>query len=667
VNIGAAISAAVALIFGGNATTHWTLAKARAYLVEHQLALVDRTQPDRPEFDVTFTKQAAKSLRPFEGAFRFDGRAHDVPRNADVHVRFVLHTNAHVEHVRGPQPDRSRPAFPIRATFYYGWFPEAWNQDHMNPFTLYHPTLGFYDSGNPAVLRSQIAALRYADISTAIDSWWGQDSRTDSRFPLALALARQTPVRWAIYYEAEGYGDPSAEQIHADLLYLKQRYFNQPAYLHLDGKPVVFAYGDGREDCSVAQRWHDANQGINAYLVLSAFGAREHVSFEPFASSNPGGVRVGAGDLTLEARPALIAAPGPGSPPLVKVFSADGTAIASFLGADAGDLGGLAVAAADFVANGRQQVVTLATSDGTVRIFSIRGDGAVEVRSFPTGLPGAAVAAGNLGGTKPEIVAAAANVVKVFDDFGNLLSSFATGIEGPVSVAAGDVVKGGPAEIVTAPRGVVRIFDTTGEQVYPEFRPYANYNGDVSVAVGDANGDGFADVITDGDGVPVKIFSLLGPEATQFAEFGAFDPSVRGAVSLATVDTNGNGTAEIVAGAPPGSGGEVRLVYGFRDCANQPNGWHVYNPAQPELYLPPYQFGISPGFARPLVRPGDPSLQRDLSRWDQTVADMNASPLPWHLVETFNEWGEGTATESAQEWSTPSGYGAYLDALHAAP
>jgi hypothetical protein len=43
---------------------------------------------------------------------------------------------------------------------------------------------------------------------------------------------------------------------------------------------------------------------------------------------------------------------------------------------------------------------------------------------------------------------------------------------------------------------------------------------------------------------------------------------------------------------------------------------------------------------------------------------MNASPLPWHLVETFNEWGEGTAIESAQEWSTPSGYGAYLDALH---
>jgi hypothetical protein len=43
---------------------------------------------------------------------------------------------------------------------------------------------------------------------------------------------------------------------------------------------------------------------------------------------------------------------------------------------------------------------------------------------------------------------------------------------------------------------------------------------------------------------------------------------------------------------------------------------------------------------------------------------MNASAAPWQIVTTFNEWGEGTATESAQEWSSASGYGTYLDALH---
>jgi hypothetical protein len=43
---------------------------------------------------------------------------------------------------------------------------------------------------------------------------------------------------------------------------------------------------------------------------------------------------------------------------------------------------------------------------------------------------------------------------------------------------------------------------------------------------------------------------------------------------------------------------------------------------------------------------------------------MVASGAPWQLVTTFNEWGEGTAVESAEEWASSSGYGDYLDALH---
>ena len=37
---------------------------------------------------------------------------------------------------------------------------------------------------------------------------------------------------------------------------------------------------------------------------------------------------------------------------------------------------------------------------------------------------------------------------------------------------------------------------------------------------------------------------------------------------------------------------------------------------------------------------------------------------PLQLITTFNEWGEGTAVESAQEWASASGYGSYIDALH---
>jgi hypothetical protein len=44
---------------------------------------------------------------------------------------------------------------------------------------------------------------------------------------------------------------------------------------------------------------------------------------------------------------------------------------------------------------------------------------------------------------------------------------------------------------------------------------------------------------------------------------------------------------------------------------------------------------------------------------------MAASGDNWQLITSFNEWGEGTAVESATQWATPSGEGAYLDALHA--
>jgi hypothetical protein len=45
---------------------------------------------------------------------------------------------------------------------------------------------------------------------------------------------------------------------------------------------------------------------------------------------------------------------------------------------------------------------------------------------------------------------------------------------------------------------------------------------------------------------------------------------------------------------------------------------------------------------------------------------MLASGERFQLITSFNEWGEGTAIESAPEWASASGYGAYLDALHAA-
>jgi hypothetical protein len=57
-------------------------------------------------------------------------------------------------------------------------------------------------------------------------------------------------------------------------------------------------------------------------------------------------------------------------------------------------------------------------------------------------------------------------------------------------------------------------------------------------------------------------------------------------------------------------------------------------------------------------------LARDTARFSKNVRDLVASKQPWQLITTFNEWGEGTAVESAKDWASASGFGTYLDALH---
>src|SRR5919109_1229910 len=98
--------------------------------------------------------------------------------------------------------------------------------------------LGFYGSGRSGVIDKQIQAMEYAKIDAGISSWWGQGTNTDTRFPYLLREtdALSSTLRWAPYYEQEGYGDPSAGEIENDLSYIKSHYASDPAYLRVDGR-----------------------------------------------------------------------------------------------------------------------------------------------------------------------------------------------------------------------------------------------------------------------------------------------------------------------------------------------------------------------------------------------------------------------------------------------
>jgi hypothetical protein len=160
--------------------------------------------------------------------------------------------------------------------------------------------------------------------------------------------------------------------------------------------------------------------------------------------------------------------------------------------------------------------------------------------------------------------------VKVFSGVdGSVLRDvfvFAPTFTGGVRVAAGDVNADGLADLVVGAgpgtSSAVTILSGNDLAVLRSFTPYGAFAGGVFVAAGDVTGDGFADVITgaDGGGGPhVQVFDGVTGSAVQ--SFFAFAPTFTGGVRVAAGDVNGDGRADVIAGAGPGAP-EVRVFDG---------------------------------------------------------------------------------------------------------
>ena len=259
----------------------WTFAHARHVLMRKAYDVTDTSQADRPQYELTFSPRAARSLGR---GFVFDGLAHDTVTDRDVRVRFTFKGPGRITALRGPAADWSQPSFPIHATFYYAWYPEAWLRDPVFPYSRFHPSLDYYSAYDARVVRKHTDAMLYANLDAGIYSWWSPDGypQTDEIFSNYLAAARTTPFRWAIYYEREGYDNPTVEKIRSDLEYIRDRYASKPAYLKVDGRFVVYVYANSADSCDTATRWREANT-VDAYIVLKGFAGFRACSAQPDA------------------------------------------------------------------------------------------------------------------------------------------------------------------------------------------------------------------------------------------------------------------------------------------------------------------------------------------------------------------------------------------------
>lgn len=137
--------------------------------------------------------------------------------------------------------------------FYYDWYgnPEHsgrwvhWKDvDAQNKAiggSTHWPVLGAYDSHDPKVVAQHCKQAREAGLTGFIVTWWRQGDFHDQGMPLILDSARNAGLHITIYYETVPGNAP--ENAARDLLYILERYGTHPAWLKVDGKPVIFVYG----------------------------------------------------------------------------------------------------------------------------------------------------------------------------------------------------------------------------------------------------------------------------------------------------------------------------------------------------------------------------------------------------------------------------------------
>jgi hypothetical protein len=352
---------------------------------------------------------------------------------------------------------------------------------------------------------------------------------------------------------------------------------------------VNFSSSDSRlAGLPTSYTFQPGDMGVKTFtgVTFGTSGTQTLTATDAAASSITGTVTV---QVTATAPPAvpsiIVTGAGPGGGPQVNVFNADGSVRSRFLAYGSTFTGGVRVAVGDVNGDGIPDVVTGARPGGgpQVRVFdgktfqplpgklgSFYGIFTSDGKSSFTG--GIYVAVGDVNGDGFADVIVGADAgggpqVNVFSGKdGSLLASFhalAASFTGGVRVAAGDLNGDGFADIIVSagPGGgpQVTIFDGKTLRALTSFYAMpAGFTGGVFVSAGDLNGDGRADIIAGaGAGAQPQVSTFDGPTQKPLTSFYGLPSTFTGGVLVGYERTAGNGRPAILASAGPGGGPQV--------------------------------------------------------------------------------------------------------------
>lgn len=148
------------------------------------------------------------------------------------------------------------PVSPKVLAFYYTWYGTPENHGNwvhwgkVNPekhdisASTHYPTIGAYDSHDPGTIDYHIQLAQDHGVDAFICTWWGQGRFDDRAFVTVLERAKEKGFEVTIYWETvPGKGNVKITNAVDDLAYVLERYGSHPAFLKLNGKPVIFVYG----------------------------------------------------------------------------------------------------------------------------------------------------------------------------------------------------------------------------------------------------------------------------------------------------------------------------------------------------------------------------------------------------------------------------------------
>jgi len=120
--------------------------------------------------------------------------------------------------------------------YYYAWFDaNTWSSGNLTDTPL-EP----YASRDRASMKRHVEQAQGAGIDALVQAWLGPENPTDENFGTLLSVADESGFKVCVGFETDSPFLGTHESIQNALIYLLEHYAHHPAYLEVEGRPVIF-------------------------------------------------------------------------------------------------------------------------------------------------------------------------------------------------------------------------------------------------------------------------------------------------------------------------------------------------------------------------------------------------------------------------------------------